>query len=427
MLRTNRKRVFGFTLAAAGILGAVALGKVGSAQTDEPTPIFIDAGYLAIETDPTTSNGRIAHYANDGTLLEHFSLGVTKSAKCRVDTAGVANLLGITAIDPAVENELTGLVSNGLGVRTKNTCSTDSGRVAPGQSIRFSLDDTKFGESYRIDYAEFDIEGKQNAVVEAATVNRSGTLVSYPLPLESNKASDNGPDAGAGDNSRETVGLANDHADDTRSITFVSSAASGQFAVEGGGDYGAANIAARSSKLYLVKDVFGVFCGESVSDDPDPGDAAVSAQVRRLANGTAPGKGECDEVEVEVEIREGGVFWNTGATGLNTGTAQDVKAEITIVWQPEAADVPMPPALINYEGNENGPFVEVQWCEEFDDVEGTWVHPLRVPAVPDNPATAIDESEAPWCLIDEHFALQDDGTVQRIETYHGQGDPFRTN
>jgi hypothetical protein len=420
MVRSRKQRVIGGLLALGAVAGAAVVATVDTPVSADTNPdiVYTQVGYVALETY-SDGSARVARYANDGTPVgAPVSLGVTKASKCRA-TEPSNSLLVVSPDDPTLTGESVGVVSNGLGIRTKNTCSTDSGRIAPGQSLTFTLG-SAFGSSARIDYATVDIEGKQNAQVAYLVDRRDGGNGAGSVALESTKASDNGPDAGAGDNSTETIGAVNVPDDDFTSLTFSSTAESGQFAIEGGGDYGDAAVLTRSTKFYVVTQTLGVECGDIVFVDFGSGPAGSATYTRGQAGPLLDENGDpvldengdpvmkpCPPIPVTLTQDATGVLLALDSDPVAVGST------MVINWEVEryAGSVLRDAASINAElareisFNTTTPsFEAVQWCSNTTPEIG-------FPA------------DTPWCLISDDQVLTASQILQ-TQTYVGDGDPY---
>ena len=103
---------------------------------------------------------------------------------------------------------------------------------------------------------------------------------------------------------------------------------------------------------------------------------------------------------------------------MQSGVDQAVNATVKIVWEPQAAAVPLDPREIDFDGGPGGDFEfeDVKWCSgigpgpDFD---------VNHPTDPRFPGDLL-----PWCLIDEHVKLLPGGMVQVTQVYDGAGDPM---
>jgi hypothetical protein len=399
-------------LSAIGlVLGAsvaVFTASVSPAAGDEPAPQAQEVGVLRLRL---AGAGGTVTFTPTGAPAPTATQVITATGKCAASTSGPLVSLSSTG-----GSQGPGLVNNGLGVRQKNTCGTAEGRLGGSETVTLALG-SAFGEHDVVADAELDIEGKFNASLDvsldgAPAVNR--TLVS---------ASDNGPDSGVGDNDRVVLSSAQPDVDPFRTMTIR--ARTGELSLEGGGDGSYAQFAAAGkvgplgAGLGTADTVLRVVHG--FADDLGClesrtatviGGSATSAVVTRLDN---DGGQDCDDVGVTFEILDDGVLLDKGTTGLETGTPQAVNALVDIVWAAQTADVPMPAREINFDPDDPTGWETVQWCESWDAVAETAVHPVdaRFPG-----------GVLPWCLVDDQVELQPDGTVVQTQRYHGDGDPM---
>ena len=240
-----------------------------------------------------------------------------------------------------------GLYNNGLGTKTKGTCSPAEGRTAPGETFTVSLG-SKFGASYTIDSGEFDIEGKFSANLRWAAFNGSAAVGTGSATLTS--SSDNGPDAGTGDNSIVTIGSKGVITDNYTSLTL--STAQGEFGLDGGGDgaYPTQNsIGTNDSVLFLTSSssyAYTVDCGEIIeatsgdlagSDSPGVDSRVTELAFVRLANKNQP---TCEPIGVTVSASDvtnlDEAYVDHSATSVS-GVPQNVRARVKIVWTVQMA------------------------------------------------------------------------------------------
>ena len=177
---------------AAGMLvgAAVLVGASPDATAQQAPPVVVGAGQLRLHLFGT---GGTVTWEVNGAVVKTQTIS---SSRCQVSTSG-AQLLTFT---PSAGD--VGLVSNGLGVRTKNNCNTAEGRVSVGESLQVALG-SAVPLDMRVTTAALDIEGKFNASLDYSLGDDPTDYA--PIPLAN--ASDNGPDAGPGDNVRVTIFL----------------------------------------------------------------------------------------------------------------------------------------------------------------------------------------------------------------------------
>jgi hypothetical protein len=391
----------------AGFIGVASL----TASGDDPAPVQLeqDRGTLALAL--SGSSGTVTFTAVDGTqVTQHISA----NNQCRVATSGPELL---TFTPSATGSPTVGLVNNGLGVRTKNNCAVAEGRIGPGQALAVALGGYFADSAIVVDSAELDIEGKFGA---ALGVTYDG-LVAETFPLTTD--ADNGPDTGVGSNSRVIIG-----SDVNFRSVVLRAAPDGEVGLDGGGDASfetyidAGQVGPLGQQLGTAASVFQLVSVEEFDHAVDCldavsatliGFAADSAEFVRGLNDGAESPDDCDDIGVTLEVQDDGVLLRKSTTGLSTGQPEAVNATVEIVWTPQAAEVPPPARQINFDGDPNGIFEDVQWCTTYDAVAGTWNHPLR-----------SDGSEVPWCLISDTATLLVDGSVQQVQQYHGRGDPY---
>jgi len=386
------------TLAMIGSGAAIGLATAGATSTPSGQP-GSDAGILRLHL---SNSGSSVSYS--GPLAADTQQTIAISPSCGVTTSG--SLLRFTPNDP---KQGLGLVSNGLGVQTKNNCASSSGRISAGQSITVALG-SMFGSNVRVATAELDIEGKHSA--NLGTALDGGPIVTRQLK----NSSDNGPDAGVRDNDRVII------SQNFRSITL--SPVGGEVSLEGGGDgtyaqylaagevgpIGQAQMPPTADTIFqLVQDFdHAVDCLDPSVNATVIGGSATSAKFDRLLNYGATTPADCEDIGVTLQILDVGVRLAKSTTGLQTGAPQAVNARVQIVWTPQTAQVPLPPRQINLVfDSDPTAFNNVQWCSGID-ATGRVIHPANVP----------------WCLISDHAELLANGKVQQTQIYDGKGDPM---
>jgi hypothetical protein len=318
------------------------------------------------------------------------------SSQCRVtNTAAIASLLSFTTVGGNL-----GFRDAGLGVRTKNNCYRDGGRVDVGQILRFSLDGTTLGD-VRISRAELDVEGKGGA--DLGYTLDGGT----PATADLNASSDNGPDSGSADNTRVVV----EPATPFRTMALYPTGSSkGQVSLEGGGDFAtAAEQQANRSVLYLVQEGFEVGCGDSLNLTVDG--VVRSATYTRATDAFKPGF-TCVNISVKLTLDDQGrLLLDTVGT---VPDGQELSGSISVEWVIERFDEAglKPASVINeelarevdFDPGAPEEFELVQWCET---TTGDVVHP----------------DDAPWCLIGDTQELEGEQIIQ-TQVYVGEEDPM---
>lgn len=369
---------------ALAIGGAVAFSAAAPQAAAEITPPYNEAGVVRLHLSGTA--GTVTWEVGGDVVAKQY----ISSTRCKVNVTG-DRLLTFTPSTADV-----GVVNSGLGVRTKNNCNTDTGRIVVGQSLTVSLG-ADFAGPVGIVKAELDIEGKFGAQL-SATVD--GTALS-PIPLTT--SSDNGPDSGPGDNSRQTI-VPPASVGPFRSITLQPTV--GAISLEGGGDYSAT--AGANDTLFFVDSEW--------ADDLDCletrpaaliGGSALEASVTRLDNET-----ECEDIGINFEILDEGVLLEKTGEGLDTGALQPVRAQVTIKWAPFTPTTPEADwRQINFtpitDPEPESDWEDVQWCLGQDE-HGNWIHP----------------DDTPWCLISDYSPLNEDGKIEQVQVYDGAGDPM---
>jgi hypothetical protein len=408
MLHIRPPRLFGLGAAAAAIIAAVAVGSIttGAHAATTVTPGFTDAGRIVLElnrgpisstSEYTKSSGAVRYFA-PGATTPTQSVTFDGGSNCRVaNTAAIAALLSFTTVGGNL-----GLRDAGLGVRTRNNCYRDGGRVDVGQILQFSLDGTSLGSNVRISRAELDIEGKGGA--DLGYTLDGGTATTADL----NASSDNGPDSGSSDNTRVVIEPANPF----RTMTlFPSGSSKGQVSLEGGGDFAsAADQQANRSILYLVQEGAEVGCGDSVVLTANG--AIRTATYTRGSDAVKAGF-TCVNINVTLTLDDlGRLLLDTVGT---VPDGQELSGTISVDWVIERFDDNMmlkPASVINEElarevdFDPGAPevFELVQWCET---TTGAIEHP----------------ADAPWCLISDTQQLEGDQIIQS-QIYVGEEDPM---
>ncbi len=412
VLSRRRYGRVGLVVLAAALL--VAMLVFIPATDAKGTTVTTDAGVVLLSTGPSASDNWIRYYENPSTSFdiadydEQQFIGVLR---CNVTTptggSGEASLLAV-ATSPS--NKDIGLVSNGFGVRTKNNCATSNGQISTSQSLTFSLGGF-FDSTYAIDRIEVDIEGKQDAQLAYELDNGAGAGTKTL-----NSASDNGADAGVGDNT--VVVITGTTADVFTSVTFSPTGNSKALvSIEGGGD-GAAQIEAGESRLYpgVTQTLFHIvtsqdFDGDLLCDGPRAPTSiaadgpAVDGSVERLND--LKGEGDCtvDAVPYTFQIQSDSVYFNY----LDGG--EGAQFIVRIDWDPSDPIVnPIAPPVreIDYTNDGVDNYVPGVACVSVSG--GEYTHPI------------VGGEEIPWCLIDHDIELTEDGW-QQIQWWHGQGDP----
>jgi hypothetical protein len=398
---------FATIVALAVVISARDASGAGPVQVDE------DAGIILVSTGPGNSNVWIRYYEDPTGPLNvnaaTASQSITVNNRCKVSSGD--NLLKLSSTGGSKGE---GLVSNGLGVRTKNNCSTAQGRIGTGQSLTFELgsmfDSTIAVEA--IDSVELDVEGKHGADLGYDIYDGNDVQVATL-----SNSSDNGPDSGTGDNEIKTL-TGDDGANFTK-ITFTAIGSGAEVSIEGGGD-GLIGGGLERTALGVNQTLFKLVtsqtfegeldCNQSVTENGEDGDAAVEVTVTRQNN-----KGNCDDdlVAYNLVIDNDGVEFDP-----NIGDREDTNFLVQIDWAPyEDPFTPFnpPPRLISLDGVTYEP---VTACESLFD-EGANDFPL----VPDSDDIFIHPANTPWCMAGESQVLLGNEMWQQVQWYDGGIDP----
>jgi hypothetical protein len=393
---------------AAALLIAMLVFTPATDAADGIT-IKSDAGVILLNTGPDSGDNWIRYYDEDDLVsfnVDSFTDEQEISlSKCKINTDN-----SILEISSTGGNQFgLGLVSNGIGVRTKNNCATGNGQVDVSQSLTFTLNLTNpsFDSTYAIEHAEVDVEGKQDAGLAYRLdggAEQTATL---------NSSSDNGPDSGTGDNTPVSITPAESFLSITFSPTGNDKAL---IAIEGGGDGplpGGGERAALEVNQTLFRLVTSeTFDGNLLCDGPRVPTSiaadgpAVAGSVERLDDLKGTGDCEIDAVPYTFQIESESVYFDY----LDSG--EGAQFIVRIDWKPgdPVVDPIAPPVRqIDYtdDGVEN--YVDGVACVSVSG--GVYVHPT------DGGGNVI-----PWCLIDHDIELTPDGW-QQVQWWHGQGDP----
>jgi hypothetical protein len=380
----------------------VLVGASPSATAEDP--VIVEQRYGTLRVGIANGVATVQLTKTDGSVLKQT---LTAGSKCAIVSSGSA-LVSITA---AGGQAGVGLNVNEIGVRAKNNCASDSGRISGSESLTVTLGAIEIPADVEVTRAELDIEGKKNADLDYAL--DGGAILTKDLP---GAVSDNGPDAGVGDNSRVVLPVPTGF----RSIMLAAGGPDdSEISLNGGGDdsyaaYDAAGLVSDEGRSLGTADTIFVLastkqytgelnCGDVVQavvtgDNP----VASSAELRRLDDDAG-----CKPVPYTFEITDDGVLLDKAVVAID-GSPQPVHAEVEIEWLPEPAGFPITVRQINLDPfNPASPWVPVQWCGLADDLV-TWVHPTGTP----------------WCLIEDLTTPSTGGTMVQTQTYDGAGDPM---
>jgi hypothetical protein len=428
-LNVGRRRV-GWAVATLMLGAAIGSAPSSVVATSPASPAdfgsALPAGYLALQLRTDSSgvvSGKVLQYSESAgspaTVIDTQTFSVTR---CEVTTDG--RLLRFDSSTGKV-----GLYNNGLGTKAKGTCSPAEGRTAAGEAFTVSLG-SKFGPSYSIDSGEFDIEGKFSATLQWVAVNGSTQVGAGSAPVAS--STDNGPDAGTGDNTIVTIGSKGVSSDNYTSLTL--STAAGEFGLDGGGDgaYPVQNsIGTNDSVLFLSSSVYGytVDCGEIIeatsTELAGSDSAGVDSRVTELAFLRLANKeqAECAPIGVTVSASDvpqlDGAYFDHSATSAG-GAVENVRARVKIVWTVEMAGKSQ--AQIDAELSRDvlfavdGQPVPVSNC--LDVPEGVAANPLD----PTSTAVIVHPVDTPWCLMSDARVVSG-STIVQTQYYSGNGDP----
>ena len=401
MDRRKKLSIITVVLAMLGALFATAGIAAGNG------PVFVDKGRLDLHTG---DSGYTVKWYPAGSASATQTQTLNVNAKCDVSSSG-PNLITLT---PTGGNGKVGAVSHGLGVKTKNNCSTEQGQVAEGQTLKVSLG-SFFNSKIRIEFAEVDIEGKRNAQLAVTYSDNSSEIRTL------SNTSDNGPDSGSSDNNLIRIPATGEKY--TTSLRFnpvMAGTNSPAIAVEGGGD--GTNLinsfGTNASAFKLVEEFDGELnCGEST---PTEGDGITNAAITVMRGG-----------QVDCVLKP----YNDDSAGSTasfepTGQA-NAQFAATIVWPAETTQLPVPVTKIDFDGPTGPlPVVPVQWCTGTAErnPDGT----LAMYPADSNDGyidyAFIDPPELPagasWCLLDQDVSYVNGGKMQVTEYYYGTGDPF---
>jgi hypothetical protein len=375
------------------------------------TTVEAEAGVILLSTGPEVGDNWIRYYDEDD--LVSFNVdSFTDEQEIDVSKCKIITDDSILQISVAGGNQFgSGLVSNGIGVRTKNNCATGSGQVDTSQSLTFTLNlaNTNFGPTYAIELAEVDVEGKQDA--DLAYRLDDGAEQTAIL----NSSSDNGPDSGTGDNTLVSI----TPAEPFLSVAFAPAGGGKELiSVEGGGD-GPLSGGSERATLGVNQTLFRLvtsqtFDGDLLCDGPRPPTSiaadgpALDGSVERLDDLKSENDCSLEEnaVPYTFQIQSDSVYFDY----LDDG--EGAQFIVRIDWDPSDPIVnPIAPPIrkIDYTNDGVDNYVDGVACVSVSG--GVYVHP-----------TDGAGNDIPWCLIDHVIELTEDGW-QQIQRWHGQGDP----
>ena len=183
---------YALMVGALALGGAAVFSASGPVTADDPEPVEVNQPYGILRLQITGSAKTVTFTPAPGVNAAAATQMLTVNSKCGVSTDGSLLMIAQTG-----GNQGLGIEGTNLGVRSKNNCATDSGRVNVGETLTLSLNSAKFPAEVVVSSAELDIEGKKNADLNYLL---DGTT-SGQFEL-GHATSDNGPDSGIGDNDR---------------------------------------------------------------------------------------------------------------------------------------------------------------------------------------------------------------------------------
>jgi hypothetical protein len=426
-------------LAAALALGiaSVIILPIGSSRAD--VPVEEAAGVLLLRVD-SDGDSWVRYYADPVSPLNLDAYDeqqlIDVSNKCAVSEED-GSLLAISEPDETPHG--VGAVSNGLGVRSKNNCSTAQGRISPSQSLTFTLGTSSdLPDDVVIKSVEVDVEAKFNAGLGYSLDGSAQDPV--PLP----NTSDNGPDSGVGDNNivriaPEEAGLPS-YFD---SIEFFASN-DGEVAIEGGGDgpvttgdlsplRDSLGVNETVFELVTVTEYDGIIsCGEPT--DPVGGEGTPLARLTRGSDDILlkQSGGDCTQPPIGYNLSsspmtdgEQTISFEFEEDLLPSWVGQFTWAPEPFPTDPETGDpIGVPVTRVDEDGD--GPLLPeaLVWCNGFTGetdpeitdpelVDETGV--FQIPRLPD------DRS---WCLISQETTVVGANSIQVTQTVYGLTDPF---
>lgn len=422
VLSRRRFGRLGLVAVAAALLMAT-LAFIPATDAAEGVTVERDVGVVLLSTGPNSGDNWIRYYEDPSSPLDVADFDREQTIDVHRCEATAGTLLLEIAPSPTAED--VGLVSNGFGIRTKNNCATGNGQVGTNQALTISLGDF-FGPTHAIDSVEVDVEGKQNAVLayELSDGAGSGTRAINP-------ASDNGADAGTGDNTVVVLTGDEDPEGNSKLFTSVTFAPTGNskalISIEGGGDgmLPGPTTSVRS-QLGVNQTLFTVVTSQSFDGDLKCGDEvgpttiaadgpALDAEVVRGPNSKST---ECPAVPYTFQIQDDSVLFDY----LDDG--RGARFLIKIEWDP--ADTPVDPLnppdrQINYfpDVDPTG-FVTGLACLSQISDSNPAVSTPQIGDVYEHPT--VGGEIVPWCIAGEQLVLTGDGW-QQVQWWDGTGDP----
>ncbi len=393
---------------------------------EDGVTITEDAGIILLSSG-TSGNNWIRYYAepnvpNAGQSFQQANPTPTKQQALQINSRCT-----VTSDDSILELDYTNgrriaMVSNGLGVGSKNNCSTSEGRITgnEGQTMTFSLADVELFDDVFIEAVEADVEAKFGTdldfIVSHGTETATGTF-------DLVKGQDNGPDAGTGDNEiatidQELAGML------FSSITLFPTNNSAEISIEGGGDGSVEGGTLRTLykanhtlfKLVSVKtfDAGDLSCGGTSTGTADAHQDGPADAIQ-LWRGDNLKSEECLDLAYSFRIESDVVLFDA-----NFETQPDAQFLIKIEWDPSDPVVdPFNPPDRQIDVDFDGNFDPVEACDGRNVGDDPDADPSADPSIDD---TFEHPDNTPWCLAGEKLVLLEDGSWQQIQWYHGEGE-----
>ena len=406
-----RRRWAGIAVMVA-VVGGLATFPIGGAVADahDPVPVTVPHGVLQLHLG---ADGNYFRYPPNGSGTDQ---SISVSAKCVVSLETTPHQYvalsargGITALGGVTE-PTDGVAANvgfnpyGLGTKYSEGKGTSCGRVDSDQSLTLSLAGSLQGKV--ITAAQLDVEGKFNVVVQA-DLFRAGQYVDT-IYLSDPDFSDNGPDAGARDNTRWEI--ATDFDAETSipepfdTMVLTPKDRVGSFSLEGGADGTPAADpllegapAGTLDSLFEISTYYGdqLDCDEQITTSGE----GITFTITRVDIGDCTA-----DVPYNVTFSRSGTE-QTATLEKDEAIVDAQAAEflVDIVWAPEPAVTPIPATRITLPG---GTETEVAWCNPGPSLSGSF----------------------PWCLTGQSAEIYGSQTapsnqMQVTDHFYGYKDP----
>ncbi len=432
-----RKRRYLTVLAlTVGLVGALLVTTSGAfGQVDGP--VAVERGVLLLHTgddanwiryypDPSSNfdesgNFRLNNFAAEQLLEVNSRCGVTPMGDDLLTITTEGGSFGL------------GLVSNGLGVKDRNNCSTSQGLIDLDQSMTLTLG-SYFESGFWIRTGETDIEGKHSSNLMATFESDAPRVIILPN-------TDNGPDSGVNDNNiAELVRGAGAYYRTVKLQSENGNATGGAISLEGGGDgvlptsplRGALGV---NETLFEVVELFDgeLDCGDTVSAGGLPEDAEIT-----ILRG---GQLNCILKLHRLSSEGASALFEPIGPPSDPLTGEPAEFTATIAWPTElrgnVGDVGV--TLIDFDAGGPGAPEQVQWClgnpTRVDDSDPTTIDPLAVDGAGAFIEPPVLPAGASWCLLDQVISYVGEVEVspeevfephiQLTEYYYGtEVDPF---